>query len=279
MTFATLLCTHISFRLPFHAVPLQMVSRHRYAFMLPFVLATWAFLAQTILFSMKCDGLLEKSVSWMLVWTPMWFVDLLLLIIVAISFPEFVNIEGESIELKSTPVFVKIFNAVHLASFVLFQVLLFLKLDTVIDWNWFFIFSPWLFYEGVLFVKYIYANFVPTYESINYFDTESLRKCINHFLRAWLAVFIALKLNHQNEWSWGFILLPVWMYLGVNVLWSCVYTYQPGVYSVTSGVVLFITTVSWIWIPTWLVHCLEVSVDQCNIMRITYTPTVLVLNP
>lgn len=243
--------------------------------MLPFVLATWAFLAQTILFSMKCDGSLGKSVSWMLVWTPMWFVDLLLLIIVAISFSEFVNIEGESIELKNTPVFVKIFNAVHLASIVLFQVLLFLQLDKVIDWNWFLVFSPWLFYEMVLFVKYIYANFVPRYESTNYFETESLRKCINHFLRAWLAVFVALKLNHQNDWNWGFVLLPVWMYLGMNVLWSCVYTCFPGFYSVTSGALLLSVTASCIWIPAWLVHRLEVPVDQYTIMCITNTTTVL----
>jgi hypothetical protein len=31
--------------------------------------------------------------------------------------------------------------------------------------------------------------------------------------RLWLAIFLALKIDHDVSWSWGLVLLPIWSYL------------------------------------------------------------------
>ena len=240
--------------------------------MIPSVLATWALLIQTILFAMKCDGSLEKSASWVLIWTPMWFVNLLLLILAVISFPDFVNGKGESIELKDTPVLVKTFNVVHMVSFPLFQVFLFIKLDNVIDWNWFAVFSPLLFCEGVLIVQCVRVNILPFLNPEYHFKFDALNSCIIHVHIAWFAVFVALKLNHQNEWNWGFVLLPVWVYLGINIILSCTYIGMciPNVGIIALGLGSFCAIASWIWIPVWLAYRLEVLSSKPIVLSLLF---------
>jgi Transmembrane Fragile-X-F protein len=238
--------------------------------MLPFLFATWAFLIETILVSMKCDGRLENSASWMLIWTPMWFVNLLLLIVAVLSFPDFVNEKGESIELKDTPVVIKIFHVVLLILVMLVQVFLFLKLDNVIDWNWFAVFSPWLARECVLSVRAVRVAIIADpdlyYPTREVLKLNALRDFACHLVRAWVAVFIALKLNHQNDWNWGLVLLPVWVYIVLNYAFSAYYLFHPELHGVkrsqsTVLMWLFGTTISCIWIPVWLARRLEVRSD------------------
>jgi hypothetical protein len=43
---------------------------------------------------------------------------------------------------------------------------------------------------------------------------------VGHVLRAWLAVFLALKLNGQMNVNWGLVLLPVWVSLLCQYLFA-----------------------------------------------------------
>jgi hypothetical protein len=237
---------------------------------LPILFATWAFLMEAVLVSMKCDGRLEKSASWMLIWTPMWFVNLLLFIVAVLSFPDFVNEKGESIELKDTPALIKIFHVVLLILVTLVQVFLLLKLDNLIDWNWFAVFSPWLANECVLSVRALRVAIMADpdlyYDTREVLKLNALRDFVCHLVRAWLAVFIALKLNNQNDWNWGLVLLPVGVYIVVNIAFSAYYLFHPELYSAKGSLStvlmwLFGTTISCIWIPVWLANRLEVRSD------------------
>jgi hypothetical protein len=38
-----------------------------------------------------------------------------------------------------------------------------------------------------------------------------------YILRIWQAIFIALEVNHQRNWDWGLVLLPVWLYLALEI--------------------------------------------------------------
>lgn len=45
---------------------------------------------------------------------------------------------------------------------------------------------------------------------------EARRHVIASMLRLWLAVFLALQLDHIVDWNWGVVLLPVWVYLCIQ---------------------------------------------------------------
>jgi len=45
---------------------------------------------------------------------------------------------------------------------------------------------------------------------------EARNHVITNILRLWLAVFLALQLDHRVHWNWGLVLLPVWVYLCIQ---------------------------------------------------------------
>lgn len=45
---------------------------------------------------------------------------------------------------------------------------------------------------------------------------DARKHVIISMLRLWLAVFLALQLDHTVNWNWGVVLLPVWVYLFVQ---------------------------------------------------------------
>jgi len=45
---------------------------------------------------------------------------------------------------------------------------------------------------------------------------EARKHVITSILRLWLAVFLALQLDHRVHWNWGMVLLPVWVYLFIQ---------------------------------------------------------------
>jgi len=118
-----------------------------------------------------------------------------------------------------------------------------MRLDENIQWNWFAVFAPWFAYEflNVLTIL-IYGtvfSIIPlpsqNDSSINdensdeylmkkvteegeYFKklimkSTDRKQIIVSILRAWLAIFLAVKSNHNVDWNWGLVLLPVWVYL------------------------------------------------------------------
>lgn len=205
-----------------------------------------ALLILPILFSLKCDGTLGRKAPWVAIWTPMWLIDFVALSLAALIFvdqQERVDEDGEPIEREHVPMLSKVVNAVTTILFVLIQVFLFLKLDRYINWNWFAIFSPWLAYEAVQVFIILPVAFrsipIPNFDAIcfsvddeesgesdllmrrimmekQYFDKQFMRatekkSLVGHLLRAWLAVFLALKLNADVNWNWGYVLFPAWI--------------------------------------------------------------------
>ena len=208
-----------------------------------------------VLFSLKCDGTLGKNAPWVAIWTPMWLVDLCALMLATLLFvdqQEKVDENGDPIPHESTPLITKILNMTTTILFILIQVFLFMRLDGYINWNWFAIFSPWLAYEFVQVLMIVPVAFgpIPTPDldsiSLSIHDEETgesdflmkrimmendyfeklftrateRKSFVGHVLRAWLAVFLALKLNGQMNVNWGLVLLPVWVSLLCQYLFA-----------------------------------------------------------
>lgn len=234
----------------------------------------------------------------MQIWTPIWFVDLAVLILAAFSFADFKNKNGESIELKDTPVLNKIYDEVLLVLIVLVQLFLFLKVDNLINWNWFAVFSPWIAREVLMATKAAIGAFtaVPKPEAIittsiagdvpTAFEekeaekkrdivlirhlmkraskVEALHNSIGHLLRVWLAIFLSLKLNNQNNWNWGLVLLPIWVHFAFNYAFVA-YVFCGPVFlrylSPYAKILMSMTTLC-IWIPAFLARRLEVTLYE-----------------
>jgi hypothetical protein len=52
---------------------------------------------------------------------------------------------------------------------------------------------------------------------------DAQRAIYVHALRFWLAIFLALKLDHDVNWNWGLVLLPIWTYLALQYAYSFAY--------------------------------------------------------
>lgn len=212
-----------------------------------------------ILFCLKCDGTLGRKEPWVALWTPFWLFDAILLILAVMLFldtQEKVNEDGEVIEQEKIPIFSKLFNFASIVLFILIQIFLFMQLDKYTDDNWFQVFSPWLVYEGIHFLKTLPTALsiiqLPNFdilESANedeenegesllmrkilldneYFDAllsraTERKNAVSFLLRAWLAVFLSLKLNGTVDWNWALVLLPVWTYLLFQYM--CAYSFK-----------------------------------------------------
>ena len=163
----------------------------------------------------------------------------------------------EVLEKPST--LLKITNMVVTITFILLQIFILMRLDGYIQWNWFAVFSPWFLYELIrvfICLKVILIPIAtPDYEVIKSFirsssssDEENMmkneeefkvmkltleeeyfqahlnrqqeiRSMIGYLLRAWQGVFLALKVNGDITWNWGLVLLPIWVYLFVQILY------------------------------------------------------------
>lgn len=220
----------------------------RFAIALFVALIFCCLLIGPILFSLKCDNILGRREPWVAIWTPFWLADAILLILAFLLFldtQDKVNEDGEAIEQEKIPIFSKLFNLSSIVLFILLQIFLFMQLDKYTNNDWFEVFSPWLVYEGIHFLRTLptalsiipFPNIdvsdLPNEDEENgensllmkkitldneYFEALLRRSierknAIGYALRAWLAVFLALKLNGTVNWNWALVLLPVWTYL------------------------------------------------------------------
>jgi len=94
--------------------------------------------------------------------------------------------------------------------FVLIQIFFTLGLDKTIDWNWFVIIIPSDHEE--LKIQYMTKILKREEEISNLF-----KACI----RSWFGIFIALKLNGTDGWSWWLVFVPIWIWLGLNCCPIC----------------------------------------------------------
>jgi hypothetical protein len=203
-----------------------------------------------ILFCLKADGTLGKSVPWLAIWTPFWIVDIVLLFASIFLFlkgedkPEGDEENQKKKEEEKIPLSEKIYSLITTVLFVLIQIFVLMGLDKVVDWSWFTLFIPWFIYEFFLIGALLKPSFTPipppnhdksliSFEDGADHDEEILlhklkleheyftktieqknsRKTIAvYLLRFWLAIFLALKIDHKVNWNWGLVLLPIWVY-------------------------------------------------------------------
>jgi hypothetical protein len=111
-----------------------------------------------ILFVLKCDGTLGPASPWVAIWTPMWLVDFILLIMAVFLFIQKdedsmeEDENGKPIPLddeSKIPLSTKVLNFVTIALLVLIQIFVTTRLDGYTSWNWFGVFAPWFIYEAI----------------------------------------------------------------------------------------------------------------------------------
>jgi hypothetical protein len=207
-----------------------------------------------ILFCLKCDNTLGDEAPWVAIWTPMWVVDGAMLILAVLFFvggEEELNDEGEVVSEK-IPMYIKVGNFFSTSAFILIQIFVLMHLDHYIHWSWFATFAPWFAYEfmNLLSVSSTAFSRIPPpnldVSKLNaedgdageaellmkrvmleheFFEKSATRltdqkNFIVYLLRAWLAVFLALKFDQDVDWNWGLVLLPMWVYLAVQFFFA-----------------------------------------------------------
>lgn len=199
------------------------------------------------MFSLKCDGTLGENAPWVAIWFPMWIFNLILIVLaIALFFdndePETHDDEHNQPKLEKASIYEKLYNLISTSLFILIQIFVLIRLDRYVRWSWFAVFAPWFAYEGVNIIAAIpqaYLNSIPKpnynqpinpedgdedeftmkmrLETEYYEKTKEQQKyrkdIFVHLLRIWLAIFLALKIDHSVHWNWGLVLLPIWVYL------------------------------------------------------------------
>jgi hypothetical protein len=129
-----------------------------------------------ILFCLKSDQTLSRRAPWMAIWTPMWIVDVIYLLLACALFTKHADSDDddddeendgegnapdkETQEAKEKrrqahkiPMHVKIINFVQTCLFILIQIFILAKLDHDVNhphnWSWIAVFAPWICYEGI----------------------------------------------------------------------------------------------------------------------------------
>lgn len=132
-----------------------------------------------ILFVLKCDSTLGPASPWVAIWTPMWLVDFILLMMAIFLF---IQKDEESMEEDENgkpiplddenkiPMTTKILNFVTIVLLVLIQLFVTIRLDGYTSWNWFAVFAPWFIFESIQIVMHAITAFstvpMPDYSSL-----------------------------------------------------------------------------------------------------------------
>jgi curved DNA-binding protein CbpA len=159
--------------------------------------------------------------------------------------------ENQKNEREKVPFWIKFIFAMKTFSFVLLQIFILLKLDHYLSssFNWYRVFIPWFIYELFgIFEKLpgAFATVVePNFEAIDQttaipdeekniqklmLETEYFRKRLEKLmtrksfgislLRVWFALFLAAQLDDRVDWDWGLVMLPIWVYLLLEILFG-----------------------------------------------------------
>lgn len=172
---------------------------------------------------------------------------------------EELNEDGERIEKKEEkdkiPMTEKLANLITTALFILIQIFVLIRMDGYTDWSWFAVFAPWFIYEFIVALVHLPTAFKvvppPSYDNIQvdveegqnpeeeifmvkiqkeseYFEKlmerqRAQKTIIVTGLRAWQAIFLAIELNGTENWNWGLVFLPIWIYIFVQYLYAVVF--------------------------------------------------------
>lgn len=139
------------------------------------------------------------------------------------------------------------------SAWVLIQVFLVLRLDQVTAWSWYAVFAPWFAYDALKIIVLFHPAFLekiaqPDFSTLqsgpedeeggdegddvkfmaemDYYQAlmrqqSEMGQIVTSALRIWLAGFLAYKLNYitatspvgNNDWNWGLVMLPVWVWI------------------------------------------------------------------
>lgn len=204
-----------------------------------------------ILFSLKCDGTI--SAPWMAIWTPMWLVDAIMLILVCISIVMSGHGKDEEEDQKVVEQekwTTQLLLFLQTCVFILVQFFVFLRLDKTIQWSWFVVFIPWYLFEVLCIVDMLSVAIasveVPDYDAYHempdgvddggddpegakrvWLESKYYEALMNQFtarkdivvslLRIWLAIFLAAQINGDVDWNWGLVMLPIWLYFAYHI--------------------------------------------------------------
>lgn len=192
-----------------------------------------------VIFAMKIDGSLD--IPWVLIWTPMWFVDVLLLLnAVLICKSAGVSDDDEQSEAAETSPAQALVGYLKATFIIILQLTVILNLDAVLTYSWLGTFTPWYALEVIIASSLIGKTCAsapvpdPAEVSLFYVDAETGDDCppmkehkayykaqmvkissiagvAGAALRFWQAFFLALKLDGE-DWNWAFVFLPAWVY-------------------------------------------------------------------
>ena len=218
-----------------------------------------AILIFPILFCLKCDGRLDNA-PWLAIWTPMWLVNAIMVISSLLYLLEkeddpTPNHDDSTSPPEKVPLITKLHLTAQSITFVMIQILVLLRLDHQITSSWFNVFIPWYIYEALALVEKLPVAIPPippldpsVYTAKAYVDEESgdtitpdihivLLETERHtklveqiavrvsavasLLRVWFALLVAARLDHDIQWDWGAVMVPVWIYFGVEII--CAY--------------------------------------------------------
>lgn len=210
-----------------------------------------------VLFSLKADGTIGSSwvAIWSPMWVADFFI--LIIAFTVLCTPEIrsTNEEGETVIVEQIPLVERLSSFALSILFVLLQIFILIKLDDDVNWSWFGAFIPWLIFEGLscmmavpeavkniplpvsdgsahleqplseedgnngedeIFTRKMEAEL--EYFKASWKRFEARQEATVHALRFWLAIFLALKLDHMVSWDWGLVLLPFWVYFAMKVI-------------------------------------------------------------
>jgi DnaJ domain/Transmembrane Fragile-X-F protein len=127
------------------------------AFITFFIFLFFVFvLALPILFCLKTDG--NISTPWVIIWTPMWIIDAILLVIACLSlFCSIFDSKDPDDKKDKEAIVSKLYFFVRTILFISIQVLVILKLDGDITLSWMNIFISWFIFEAMTVVNSIPA--------------------------------------------------------------------------------------------------------------------------
>jgi hypothetical protein len=224
-------------------------DRWKVVVFIAFIFAT--ILLLPILFSLKCDD--RISAPWMAIWTPMWLVDAIALIVVCLSI---VMSRGEKDEDEKHPEevekwYVQLLLLLQTSVFILIQFFVLLRLDNTVEWSWFTVFIPWYIYEALAIIEMLFPALAavpePDYEAYHempegfddsgsddpeatkrvWLESKYYEALMHQFtarkdivicaLHIWFAIFLAVQLDGDVDWNWGLVMLPVWVYFAVHI--------------------------------------------------------------
>lgn len=114
-----------------------------------------------VLFSLKSDGTLGKNAPWVAIWSPMWLVDIFILLttLATLAVPE-EDDQDEDPDAPSTKpddtkfsLWEKVLLLTTTCSFIVAQIFVLMRMDHYTHWDWYVVFIPWYVYEAAIILK------------------------------------------------------------------------------------------------------------------------------